>query len=172
MKSKSFLALLLLGVTLSGCTSLVLIPWPPWASTLEPGVSTSTVKVVLPSVIQVSSPPSGPAASRAIWLGLWTGWACAEKECDIALLVEHVTESSATITYFTANDFQKPARYRLQVHFGGDEIHGQVPNGPILAFRMRTPDVAEMYWHRPPFNTRIGVLSRAGNAPQKMLDSK
>ena len=89
----------------------------------------------------VQAPPGDPAASKARFNGIWSGWGCQLRGCDIKQAVEKISEGAATIVYAGASKESGLAE-RVQAVFAGDELKATRSTGAVLAFRIRTATVA------------------------------
>ena len=57
--------------------------WPAYMPQLEAGPSESSVAAVLPTDVKVLRPDTALAPAKARWSGIWNGWACFGRQCDI-----------------------------------------------------------------------------------------
>ena len=111
--------------------------WPGYISQLEHDTSESTVAAVLPTDASVQAPASTVPSNKARWSGIWSGWGCQPRVCDIKLVVEKVTDGGATIIYAAASDSSE-LRERVQAAFTDDELIATLSTGTVLSFRIRS----------------------------------
>jgi len=149
------LALLLL------CPGLALAQtnWPDFMPTLNPGLSTSPVEVVVSSSLTVEPPAPDVPPAKARWSGKWSGWACQDQVCDTKLVVLNVTAEGATIIYAFASASVKPFIARVEAKFFGDELQATLRGGAKLAYRMRKEGDLEFLW-RSGGQWAAGILSK------------
>ena len=140
--------------------------WPGYMSGLVAGPSESPVAAALPSDVAVTQLGADLPADKARWSGLWRGWACMARACDVRIAIEAVTPEGATVVYAAASEQQAQVTDRSQGRFVGNELHTRLHTGARLALRLRDGIVSsggaemEMALWRP--ETRLlatGVLS-------------
>ena len=105
----------------------------------------------------VQAPPGDPAASKARFNGIWSGWGCQLRGCDIKQAVEKISEGAATIVYAGASKESGLAE-RVQAVFAGDELKATRSTGAVLAFRIRTGNSGVMEF----VGSNSGVIRVAG----------
>lgn len=133
--------------------------WPKFMPSLDPGLSTSPVPVVLPQDITIEPPLTDAPADKARWSGRWRGWACQDHTCDTRLVVEKVDADGATILYAFASANQKPFIIRVEAKFVGEELQGTLGNGGKLHYRFRKSGDIEFFYQRDA-GWSAGILSR------------
>ncbi|HYP69730.1 MAG TPA: alpha/beta hydrolase [Variovorax sp.] len=138
--------------------------WPAYMATLQPGPSESDVAAVLPADVKVLPPDAALAPAKARWSGIWNGWSCFARQCDIHIAVEQVSEARATLAYVGANALQGQITDRAEASFVGDELHAQLRTGNKLVLRLRDSADMEMSLWNPE-----GKLLSAGVLTQKPL---
>lgn len=137
--------------------------WPGYISQLEHDTSESSVAAVLPADAVVQAPASGLSPNKARFSGIWSGWGCQSRACDIKLVVEKLTDEAATIVYVGASASGKLSE-RVQAVFADDELRAKVSTGTALSFRIRsdTSGVMEFAGIAPDGTVRLaGVLSQS-----------
>ena len=135
--------------------------WPKYIAQLEHDASESPVAAALLTDVIVTAPPGSLAASKARFSGLWSGWGCQSRVCDIKLAVETVSESGATVVYAGASKESRLTE-RVQAVFAGDELIATLLNGTVLTFRTRNDSngVMEFVGHNKAVIRVAGVLSQ------------
>ena len=113
--------------------------WPGYISQLEHEASESPVAAVVPPDAAVQTPGSNVSQTRARWSGIWSGWGCQGRVCDIKLVVEKLSEEGATLVYAAATQSSKFSE-RVQAVFSGDELKATLTTGSVLSFRIRAGD--------------------------------
>ena len=111
--------------------------WPGYMPGLVPGPSESPVAAALPSDVAVTPPAADLPADKARWSGLWQGWACMARACDVRIAIEAVTPEGATVVYAAASGQQAPVTHRSQGRFVGSELHTRLHTGANLVLRLR-----------------------------------
>ncbi|MBI3101719.1 MAG: alpha/beta hydrolase [Burkholderiales bacterium] len=145
--------------------------WPSYMPDLVPGYSESAVAAVLPPDVVVTPPEAGLPADKARWSGLWQGWACMARACDVRIVIETVTAEGATVVYAAASGQQPQVTDRSQGRFVGNELHARLHTGAQLVLRLREgggSDRAEMemaVWRPEARLLAAGVLSNKPAAP-------
>ena len=136
--------------------------WPGYISQLEHDTSESTVAAILPADVSVQAPASSVSSGKARWSGIWSGWGCQSRACDIKLVVEKLSDEGATIVYVGASASSKLSE-RVQAVFAGNELKAKLSTGTALSFRIRpdTSGVMEFAGVGPDSSVRVaGVLSQ------------
>ena len=111
--------------------------WPSYMPDLVPGSSESSVAAVLPPDVVVKPPGADLAAGKTRWSGLWQGWACRDRACDVRIAIEAVTAEGATVVYAAASEQQAQVTDRSQGRFVGNELHTRLHTGARLVLRLR-----------------------------------
>lgn len=165
-KPTAFIFLTLAAWLVSAQTS-----WPGYISQLEHDTSESPQSAVVPPDAAVQVPRSDLSPSKARWSGIWSGWGCQSRVCDIKLVVEKLSEAGATIVYVGASATNRLSE-RVQAAFVGDELTASLSTGTVLSFRIR-PDnsgVMEFVGNAADGAVRVsGVLSKTA-APLKATE--
>jgi dienelactone hydrolase len=138
--------------------------WPDFVPMLSAGASDSQIAAQLPSDMTVVPPDESLPKFKVRWSGVWQGWACISRQCDIKLAVEQVTESGARIIYAAASEAQAPFVQRVSASFDGLELNARLRTGSKLALRFRPDGDLEFTIWRPDSN-----LLSAGVLTQKTL---
>jgi dienelactone hydrolase len=140
--------------------------WPVFMPRLQAAVSESTVTAVLPGGgVSVLPDPALPP-ERSSWHGLWTGWACANRLCDVRLAVEQVSQTQATLAFAMASPLDALLTERATGQFVGDELQVPFGSGARLVLRRRPDGDMELtYWRSEKLLLYAGVLT------QKMPES-
>lgn len=135
--------------------------WPAFMPRLQAAVSESPVAAVLPGGgVSVLPDPALPP-ERASWHGLWTGWACANRLCDVRMAVEQVSPTQATLAFAMVSPLDAPLTERATGQFVGDELHVHFGRGARLVLRRRTDGDMEMtYWKSEKLLLYAGVLTQ------------
>lgn len=102
-------------------------------SSLEAGISTGPIHAIVPGDVKVELPAADVLPAKA----KWSGWTCRKQDCDTKLVVERVTNESATIIYLFASPKISPYNARLEASFEGDELQATLRSGANIAYRMR-----------------------------------
>lgn len=135
--------------------------WPSYMPELVASVSESAVAAVLPTDVVITPPDASLPVDKARWSGVWQGWACLARACDIRVAIESVSTSGASVVYAGASEQQPQVTSRAQARFVGNELHAQLHTGARLVLRLRGgADEMEMSVWRP--ETQLlaaGVLS-------------
>lgn len=142
--------------------------WPSYMSELVVGVSESSVAAVLPSDVAIAPPDPTVALEKARWSGVWHGWACMSRACDIRIAIESVTPESATVVYAGASERQPQVTDRTQGRFVLNELHARLHTGALLVLRLRDGATGEMemsVWRPEARLLSVGVLSNKPVAP-------
>lgn len=138
--------------------------WPSYISQLEHDISESTVAAVLPADTAIQTPASDVANSKARFSGLWSGWGCQARICDVKLAVEKITETGATVVYAGASDSGQ-LNERVQAVFSGDELQALLSTGTVLSFRFRPgSDLLEFVGNNKGAVRIAGMLSQTAAA--------
>lgn len=116
--------------------------WPAYMPQLQAGPSESEVAAPLPPDVKVVSPEGLLAEDKVRWSGVWRGWACFARQCDVNLAVEQVSDRQATLVYTTASARQAQITERLQGEFIGDELHARMKTGAKAVLRLRADGTA------------------------------
>ena len=135
--------------------------WPSYIAQLEIDASESPVTATLLPDVVVTAPPGNLATSKTRFSGVWSGWGCQSRVCDIKLAVEAVSEVGATVVYAGASKESKLAE-RVQAVFVADELKATLSSGTVLSFRIRTggSGVMEFVGHNKGVIRVAGVLSQ------------
>lgn len=124
--------------------------WPSYMPDLVAGFSESSVAAVLPADVVVTPPDASLPVDKARWSGVWQGWACMSRACDIRVAIESVTTTGATVVYAGASEQQRQVTDRAQGSFVGNELHARLHTGARLVLRLRGGvDEMEMSVWRP-----------------------
>ncbi|WP_153013016.1 alpha/beta hydrolase [Pseudacidovorax intermedius] len=134
--------------------------WPDYMAQLRAGPSESAVQAMLPDD---SRPQPDPALAPdlARWQGVWKGWACFLRRCDIAIAVDKLTPEGATVDYAAGNAQQGRINAHAEGRFQDGELSVRLHTGARLALRLRSDGDMEMSVWKP--DTQLlsaGVLSR------------
>jgi len=142
--------------------------WPSYMPDLVAGFSESSVAAVLPADVVITPPEASLPVEKASWSGVWQGWACRSRACDIRVAIESVTTTGATVVYAGVSEQQPQVTDRAQGSFVGSELHAWLHTGARLVLRLRGGmDEMEMSVWRP--ETQLlaaGVLSNKPLARQ------
>lgn len=139
--------------------------WPSYMPDLVAGSSESSVAAVLPSDVVITPPDASLPVEKVRWSGIWKGWACPARACDIRVAIESVTASGAIVVYAGASEQQPQVTDRAQASFVGNELHARLRTGALLVLRLREGATGEMemsVW-RP--ETRLLSAGVLGNKP-------
>ena len=117
--------------------------WPSYVSQLAHGLSESPLAAVVPADVAVQAPGNNISLSKARWSGIWSGWGCLARACDIKLVVEKLSDASATVVYVGASDSSELSE-RVQAVFSGDELQATLSTGTTLSFRFRAANSGVM----------------------------
>ena len=135
--------------------------WPAFMPRLQAAVSESPVTAVLPGGgVSVLPDPALPP-ERASWHGLWTGWACGNRLCDVRLAVEQVSQTQATLAFGMVSPLDAPFTERAVGQFVGDELQVPFGSGARLVLRKRSDGDMELsYWKSEKLLLYAGVLTQ------------
>lgn len=133
--------------------------WPAYMASLEPEPSESTVPAIVQPDVCIESPPPGLPASMTAWCGAWSGWADQGRTSDVRLIVEKVSLSGATVVCVRASARRGVQSERVGAVWHEGELQANLPDGAIVHFRMRDPDVVELLW-RDAAGRMAGVLTQ------------
>ena len=135
--------------------------WPAYMPQLAAGPSEGDLVAVLPSDVKVLPPDASLSPARARWSGVWKGWACFGRACDVQVAVEQVSEQQATLAYAGANAVQGQITDRVEGRFVGDEFHAQLRTRSRLVLRLREDGDMEMsLWDPQDKLLSAGVLTQ------------
>jgi len=135
--------------------------WPTYMAELEPGLSESAEAAALPADVVITAPAAGLPAHRARWSGIWHGWACHARLCDVKLAIERVSDAGATVVYAGAMADRPIFIERAEAQFADDELVLVIRTGARLVLRMRSSGDVEMsLWKSGPQLTATGVLTQ------------
>lgn len=144
------------------------IAWPSYMPDLVASASESSVAAVLPADVVITPPDGSLPFDRARWSGIWQGWACMSRACDIRIAIESVAAAGATVVYAGVSDQQAQVTDRAQGRFVGNELHARLHTGARLVLRLRD-GVGEMemsVWRPESQLLAAGVLSNKPLARQ------
>lgn len=136
--------------------------WPSYMSDLVAGFSESSVAAVLPPDVVITPPDASLPVDRARWSGVWQGWGCIFRACDIRVAIESVTPTGATVVYAGVSERQPQVTGRSQGSFVGSELHARLQTGERLVLRLREGTASEMevsVWRAEKQLLLAGVLS-------------
>lgn len=136
--------------------------WPSYMPDLVAGTSESSVAAVLPSDVVITPPDASLPADKARWSGVWQGWGCIFRACDIRVAIESVTPTGATVVYAGVSERQPQMTGRSQGSFVGSELHARLQTGERLVLRLREGAASEMevsVWRAEKQLLVAGVLS-------------
>lgn len=134
--------------------------WPGYMAQLRPGPSESAVAAVLPDDSRAPPDPA-LAPELAQWRGLWKGWACFLRSCDVAIALDKVTPQGAAVSYAAGNALQGRINDRTEGHFQDGELSMRLHTGARVALRLRSDGDMEMsVWKPDTHLLSAGVLSR------------
>ena len=111
--------------------------WPGYVWQFVHATSESPLAAVVPPDALVQAPDSKIDAAKARFSGIWSGWGCLGRVCDVKLVVEKVTDGGATIIYAAATDSSELSE-RVQADFTGDELVATLSTGTVLSFKIRS----------------------------------
>jgi pimeloyl-ACP methyl ester carboxylesterase len=134
--------------------------WPDYMPTLEPAMSESTVAAVLPADVVITPPAAGVPQDKSRWSGVWHGWGCRARLCDVKLAVENVTETGARVVYVGAVGGQPTFTERVEAQFEGGELVLALRIGSKLVFRMRASGDIELSLWKGSRLVSTGVLTQ------------
>ena len=109
--------------------------------------------------VGIIPPAADLPPAKAAWSGIWSGWACRNKTCDIKLAVREVRADGATIIYSFASPWIGPFMTQVEAEFVGEEVQAYIGKGISVAYRMRTNGYVECLLTQGE-NWVAGVLSR------------
>ncbi len=139
--------------------------WPAYIAQLRTETSDSPVRASLPVDTRITAPSSALDTDRARWSGIWRGWACAAKSCDIALAVSEIDSDGASVIFSQASELRTSVE-RGRANFVGGELRLVLSGGGSLVFRLRQADEMEMISLGPDSRLRAaGVLTSRPLAP-------
>lgn len=142
--------------------------WPGYMPDLVVGVSESSVVAVLPADVAITPPDASVPLDKARWSGVWQGWACMSRACEVRIAVEAVTATGASVVYAAVSGQQAQVTDRAHGQFVGNELHLLLHTGARLVLRLRGGvDEMEMSVWRP--DTQLlaaGVLTNKPLARQ------
>lgn len=136
--------------------------WPSYMPDLVAGFSESSVAAALPADVVITPPDASLPVDKARWSGVWQGWACIFRACDIRVAIESVTATGATVVYAGVSDQQPQLTGRSQGSFVGNELHARLHTGARLVLRLREGSAGEMemsVWRAETQLLFAGVLS-------------
>lgn len=136
--------------------------WPSYMPDLIAGFSESSVAAVLPTDVVITPPDTSLPADKVRWSGVWQGWGCIFRACDIRVAIESVTATGATVVYAGASEQQPQLTGRSQGSFVGNELHARLHTGARLVLRLRDGSAGEMevsVWRAEKQLLFAGVLS-------------
>ncbi|WP_233250628.1 S9 family peptidase, partial [Acidovorax sp. HMWF018] len=141
--------------------------WPSYMPDQMAGPSESPVAAVLPPDVAVTPPAASVPLDKARWSGLWQGWACMARACDVRIAVEAVTAEGATLVYAAASEQQAQVTDRSQGRFVGNELHTRLHTGARLVLRLREgrSEMEMTVWRPESRLLAAGVLSTQLAAP-------
>jgi len=124
--------------------------WPSYMPDLVAGFSESSVAAVFPTDVVITPPDASLPVDKARWSGVWQGWACMSRACDIRVAIESVTTTGASVVYAGVSEQQPRVTDRAQGRFVGNELHARLHTGARLVLRLRDGvDEMEMAVWRP-----------------------
>jgi len=144
---------------------------PSYMNDLVPGHSESEVTAALPPDVVVTPPEVGIPADKSRWSGLWQGWACLARACDVRIAIESVTAEGATVVYAAVSGQQPQVTDRSQGHFVGNELHTRLHTSARLVLRLREgassgrSEMEMTVWRPETHLLAAGVLSNKLSAP-------
>lgn len=140
--------------------------WPDGMQHLRHAPSESRVPALLPPDVAVA--PVEPSLPRELahFSGIWRGWACRARVCDVQIAVELLSATGATLVYSGANAFQPPVVQRLKAGYAHGELSARLDNGSRLVVRLRAPsridsEMEFSLWRTNGQLASVGVLSRS-----------
>lgn len=133
--------------------------WPAYMASLEPELSESAVPAIVPHDVRIEPPPPGLPSSVTAWCGAWSGWADQGRTSDVRLIVEKVSLDGATVVCVRASARRGQQSERAMAAWHGGELQVNLPDGAIVHFRMRDPQVLELLW-RDAAGRMAGVLTQ------------
>lgn len=135
--------------------------WPAYMPQLQAGPSEAEIQATLPADAKVEPVGQSLGADKARWSGIWRGWACFARQCDVKIAVERVTETEATLAYSAANAVQGQIGERVEGRFAGEELRANRRDGNTLVFRLRNDGDMEMsLWKADGTLLSAGVLTQ------------
>jgi hypothetical protein len=111
--------------------------WPAFMPRLQAAVSESPVAAVLPGGGVSVLPDTALPPQRASSHGLWTGWACGNRMCDVRIAVEQVSQTQATLAFAMVSPLDIPLTERAIGQFVGEELQVPLGSGARLVLRRR-----------------------------------
>jgi dienelactone hydrolase len=151
----AFIAMLLAAFAVQARTA-----WPDYIHALTPDVSDSPVAAVLPADVAITAPTADTRPELQRWSGLWQGWACAGRACDVKVAVERFEADGVVVAYAGASASGTNV-HRGKAQFVADELHLRLPTEANLVMRLRTGGDMEISLWRPDTQLRFaGVLTR------------
>ncbi|MFC7459631.1 alpha/beta hydrolase family protein [Hydrogenophaga defluvii] len=127
---------------------------------LQAAVSESPVIATLPEGGAPTPPEPTLPAHLVRWHGLWQGWACGGRQCDVRLAVERVSATQVTVAFAHVNPLQGLFAERAVGQFVGDELVLPL-TGARLTLRLRNDGDMEMaFWKPEKQLLSVGVLTQ------------
>ncbi|HSV57918.1 MAG TPA: alpha/beta fold hydrolase [Variovorax sp.] len=123
--------------------------WPAYMPQLLAGPSESPVAAQLPADAAPVPPDASVPAKRARWSGVWRGWACFARACEVQLAIEKMSEAGATVAYAGASSVQGLITDRAEGEFVGDELQVRLSTEAKLVLRLRESGDMEMSLWKP-----------------------
>ena len=140
--------------------------WPEFQPRLDASPSNSQVTAVQPT-LPLSPAPTGTAAERAEYGGLWKGWMCRNKACDVAVAVARVTNDGAEVEFSSGDGRYGRFSNTLSMKFeeGGEVLCGEFPSGQALMLGLRGDGQMNVMWAHPGKWWRSGIMQRTQAPP-------
>lgn len=123
-------------------------PWPSFQSSLQPAISKSAVKAVLPDDVRIEPPDGTVPKELAAFSGIWHGWMCRDWTCDTKLAVERLDAKGGTIVYTVASESRAPYSERMEATFVDGELTGTSTRNFTITYRIRPDGNLDAYWRR------------------------
>lgn len=118
--------------------------WPAHIGCLVPAVSESLVSAELPADVKLIATDADVTRSSARFAGIWRGWACRARLCDIAIAVERVAADTAVVVYARVDAVAGTTADRVEGKFAGGELQVKLPSATRLVMRLRQDDDMEL----------------------------
>ena len=81
----------------------IAVTWPGFQSSLQPGVTTSEIRAMLPPSVHIEQPGPDVPPSLGLMSGKWTGWLGRDRGGSVQLAVWRLRATEANVAYAFAN---------------------------------------------------------------------
>jgi dienelactone hydrolase len=135
--------------------------WPGYMPLLTAGASDSPTEAKLLTDVVIVTPDTALPQALVRWSGIWQGWGCLERRCDVKLAVEQVSATEARIVYAASTGPQSSFVERVTATLIGEEIHSKLRTGSQLILRLRADgDMEYTLWRNNTNLLAAGVLTQ------------